>query len=98
MQIFLVQSASHVKECSDSITFCVSVTEKIISNGIDTSESMKDSHTIYASVEHCLYIHRTASNEIINVINEESGIIAPVLGKNVSTLSDKFCEEQAFSF
>ena len=57
------------------------VTEKIISNGTDMSEIMKESQTIYALVEHCICMHRTASNEIINVINEENGIIAPVLGE-----------------
>lgn len=98
MQIFLVPSVSHLKKCSDFITFCESVTEKIISNGTDMSESMKDSQTIYALVEHCPCMHRTASNEIINVINEENGIIAPVLGKKFSTLRGKFCEEEAFSY
>lgn len=45
------------------------------------SEIMKESQAIYALVEHCICMHRTASNEIINVINEENGIIAPVLGE-----------------
>ena len=58
---------------------------------------MKDSETKNVSVEHPLSMHRTASNEIINMINEENGIIAQVQGKKpVSILNDKFCDEQGF--
>ena len=70
MQIFILQSVSQVRECSDFLTFSESVTEKIILDKTDTS------------VEHPLTMNKITSNEIINMINEENSIIALVQGKN----------------
>ena len=82
-----------------------SVTEKIISDVKEMSESINtesinDTATEYALVEDPLNIHRTASkertfvSEIPNIINEENVIIAPgQRSKPVLILSDEFCEE-----
>ena len=70
-----------------------SIHKKIISN-----------ETEYGSVEDPLSMHRNGSNKkalvskFRSIINEEN-IIAPEQGeKTVSISSDKFCEEQAFSY
>ena len=59
------------------------VTENIIYDGREMSESMNDTETKYPSVEDPLSMYRTASNkktlisEISNIINEENVVITP---------------------
>ena len=72
----------------------VSIHTKVISN-----------ETEYVSIEDPLSMHRTGSNEttlgleIPSIINDGNVIIAPGQGKKpVSTLSDEFCEGQAFPY
>ena len=60
-----------------------SIAGKIISDSTETSESINNTGTKYASVEDPQSMHRTASNEvpliseIPNIINEENVIISP---------------------
>ena len=72
-----------------------SVTKKIVSNGKEMSESLNDTYTVYASVEHLQNKHKSASDEttlvseIQDIMNEENVIIS------AGQVMD--CEEQAFS-
>ena len=57
-------------------------------------------YTVYHSVEDPLSMHhKTASNDIPYIINNENIIIILGQGKKlVSILSDEFCEEQIFPY
>ena len=80
-----------------------SVTEKIISDGTEMSDSINNTETENDLFEDFLSMHRTASNEtaliseIPNIINEENVFVAPgEEKKSASILSDEFAKKKHF--
>ena len=80
------------------------VTEKVISDGTEMSESINDTDKEF-SVKDPLNMLRTASNETTlvsknpNITNEKNVIIATEKWKKpLSILSDEYCEKQAFPY
>ena len=79
------------------------VTEKIVSNGTEMSESTNDTETEYSSVEVLLSMHIIAFNkttpysEIPKITMRQVLLLHQDNGKNqFQHLGDKFCEEQDF--